>query len=149
MSGKRKSTECVKQHQVLLCFVLSSVLVAATGFVADRGLVIPNGFEELEGNSWLSANMEDDGPPGFRQQVVFSHLQFASVKGPIWITEIGLRPDVQVTAPRRFTYFDVEWYVSTTDKTPQTLSTSFSENTGADEMLVYSGDWVLSTDGGP
>jgi len=148
MSVNRKSRRRILPHPMILGLLAGGLILAATGLGADRTLIVPNGFEHLEGNGWMTANMVDEGPPGFRQQVVISHLQFASVSGPIWITEIRLRPDVQVTTPRRFTYFDVECYLSTTDKTPQTLSTLFSDNTGADQKLIYSGDWTLSTDGG-
>jgi len=148
MLVNKKTRKHIVPRQMILGFLATSLMLAATGLGADLTLIVPNGFEHLEGNGWMTANMVDEGPPGFRQQVVISHHQFVSVRGPIWITQMRTRPDVQVTTPRRFTYFDVECYLSTTYKTPQTLSTRFSDNTGADQKLIYSGDWTLSTDGG-
>ena len=129
---------------VVLLFCLCSQLSATE----NATLVIPNGFETLEGNSRMTEQMEDGGVPGFRQQLLLSHLQFASVHGPIWITGFATRPDAKVTGPREFTYFDVEWRLSTTKQTPETMSIRFAENTGADETLAYAGDWTLSTKGG-
>ena len=132
----------------LIFALLISCVATAADQVIERTLVIPNGFEQLEGNSRFSTQMTDTHGPGFRQQLIISHLQFSSVRGPIWITRVESRPDVQVTGSRSFTYRDAEWRLSTTEKTPDTLSIRFRENIGIDETLVYSGDWTLSTKGG-
>ena len=132
----------------ILALVVIIMFTARHAYGTDGTIVIPNGFETLEGNSWQSANLEDTTPPGFRQQFIVSHLQFKSLNGPVRITSVQNRPDDRVTTRRSFTYSDVEIRMSTSEQTPETISTRFANNIGADETLVYTGDVVLSTEGG-
>ena len=133
---------------LLACAVLSLCVVLVTTAAGDETLVVPNGFEYLEGNSWITNPMTDPGDPGFRQQILISHLQFKSIYEPIWISGWDFRPDAQVLTPRQFTYYDADVWLSTTTKTPSSMSSLFANNTGDDETLVFSGDMMLSTSGG-
>ena len=137
----------LKRNTLILTLAVIVMFGGLRANGADGTIVIPNGFETLEGNSWQNTNMEDTNPPGFRQQFIISHLQFESLKGPVLITGIQNRPDARVTSRRSFTYSDVEIRMSTTEKTPETMSTRFANNIGTGETLVYSGDIVLSTEG--
>jgi len=137
----------LKRNTLILTLAVVVMFGGRHAYGADGTIVIPNGFETLEGNSWQSANLEDTTPPGFRQQFIISHLQFKSLNGSVRITGVQNRPDARVTSRRSFTYSNVEIRMSTTEKTPETMSTRFANNIGADETLVYDGDIILSTEG--
>jgi hypothetical protein len=72
-----------------------------------------------------------------RYQQVYSASQFPSTS-PLEITQIAFRPDGADTDPSLIIRFDsVRIDLSTTSKTPSTLSTVFASNVGADDVTVF------------
>jgi hypothetical protein len=73
-----------------------------------------------------------------RYQQVYDHSQFGTLAaGGEYITQIAFRvhsPGIPFTA----TIDDLQVNLSTTGKTPENLSTTFSDNVGADDTVVFS-----------
>jgi hypothetical protein len=82
----------------------------------------------------------------FRFQQIFAASQFASLPpGQRTIAAFAMRPDASVTTPVSFTFTDTVIKMSTTNKNPSELSMTFADNVGADEVVVFQGDLLLST----
>jgi hypothetical protein len=121
--------------------VTAALTVAANA--EPFSLVVPNAFEDIEGD--LSDNPEFYAV-GTRWQQVIPAQEFAALTGaPHWITEIAIRPDHQVVAPRTVTWQDAAIRMSTTAKGLGELSMVFAENAGLDESVVFDGTLVLDT----
>ena len=117
-------------------FAASSLLLLLCAPLARAdGIVVPNTLATVEGND------NNFGPffnNSVRYQQVFSASQFPSFTGPLMITEIAFRPDGSVTDPSLIIRFDsVQIDLSTTSRTPSTLSTLFASNVGADDTTVF------------
>ena len=117
-------------------FAASSLLVLLCAPLARAdGIVVPNTLATVEGND------NNFGPffnNSVRYQQVFSASQFPSSTGPLMITQIAFRPDGSVTDPSLIIRFDsVQIDLSTTSRTPSTLSTLFASNVGADDTTVF------------
>jgi hypothetical protein len=104
-------------------------------------IVVPNQYGSVE------APVSGEIPTGpFRFQQVFAASQFASLPpGQRTIVSFAMRPDASVTAPVAFTLSDTVIRMSTTNRNPGELSMQFSENVGADEIVVFQGDLTFST----
>jgi hypothetical protein len=117
-------------------FAASSLLLLLCAPLARAdGIVVPNTLATVEGND------NNFGPffnNSVRYQQVFSASQFPSSTGPLMITQIAVRPDGSVTDPSLIIRFDsVQIDLSTTSRTPSTLSTLFASNVGADDTTVF------------
>jgi hypothetical protein len=117
-------------------FAASSLLLLLCAPLARAdGIVVPNTLATVEGND------NNFGPffnNSVRYQQVFSASQFPSSTGPLMITQIAFRPDGSVTDPSLIIRFDsVQIDLSTTSRTPSTLSTLFASNVGADDTTVF------------
>jgi hypothetical protein len=117
-------------------FAASSVLLLLCAPLARADvIVVPNTQATVEGND------NNFGPffnNSVRYQQVYSASQFPSSTGPLRITQIAFRPDGSVTDPSLIIRFDsVRIDLSTTSRTPSTLSTLFASNVGADDMTVF------------
>jgi hypothetical protein len=113
----------------------SLVLLLCAPLARADGIVVPNTLATVEGND------NNFGPffnNSVRYQQVFSASQFPSSTGPLMITQIAFRPDGSVTDPSLIIRFDsVQIDLSTTSRTPSTLSTLFASNVGADDTTVF------------
>jgi hypothetical protein len=110
-------------------------------------IVVPNQYESAEA---LASGEIPTGP--FRVQQVFAASQFSSLTpGEGTIVSFAMRPDASVSAPlTAATFLNTVIRMSTTNRNPGELSSMFSENVGADEIVVFQGDLTLSTaNGGP
>ena len=109
-------------------------------------VVVPNGLANTEGNNDANIPFGPIGLPGVRYQQVYLHTEFASVSGPHKITQITFRPKFNVSGP--FSSMDIaniQINLSTTDKSPDTLSTTFLDNVGIDDLEVFKGALSLSS----
>jgi hypothetical protein len=117
------------------CAASSLLLLLCAPLARADGIVIPNTLATVEGND------NNFGPffnNSVRYQQVFSASQFPSSTGPLMITQIAFRPDGSVTDPSLIIRFDsVQIDLSTTSRTPSTLSTLFASNVGADDTTVF------------
>jgi len=117
-------------------FAASSLLMLLCAPLARADVVVvPNTLAAMEGND------NNFGPffnNSVRYQQVYSASQFPSSTGPLMITQIAFRPDGSVTDPSLIIRFDsVRIDLSTTSRTPSTLSTLFANNVGADDVMVF------------
>jgi hypothetical protein len=122
---------------------LSSLLIVLCGSVALADVIVaPNTQAAAEGND------NNFGPffdTSVRYQQVYSASQFPST-GPLSITQIAFRPDASVTNPSLFIRFDsVRIDLSTTSRTPGTLSTVFANNVGANNTTVFDSFLFINT----
>lgn len=126
-----------------------SMVVAGAAFIAlgtvsaaqALTLVAPNAQATVEGNGssdFLSANYST------RQQQVFGASQFSSLAGPQYINQISFRPDANAGAFTSNTP-NIRISLSTTQSVPDGLSSIFSQNTGANNTLVYDGSILVTS----
>jgi hypothetical protein len=113
----------------------SLLLVVCAPLARANVIAVPNTVTTVEGND------NNFGPflnNSVRYQQVYSASQFPSSTGPLRITQIAFRPDGSVSDPSLIIRFDsVRINLSTTSRTPSTLSTLFANNVGADDMRVF------------
>jgi hypothetical protein len=114
-------------------------------------VVSPSAYADAEsGGGVLSPN-----PVGKYQQV-FPASDFQSLPADAGtITEFAYRPDGNLTTPLQGGYTAIVVKLSTTSAIPGSLSMTFADNVGNDEVVVFSGTDVDSStqnsgpDGGP
>jgi hypothetical protein len=72
-----------------------------------------------------------------REQTVYSASEFPAY--PIIITEIRWRPDAIAGGPITTTISNIQFSLSTTTNRPDHLNSTFAQNSGSDNTLVFSG----------
>jgi hypothetical protein len=101
-------------------------------------IVSPHGFEQTEGDSFGVA------PTNFRRvQYLYPASDFSSSVSQQQLVGIAWRPD-ESTGPFTDSTTSVAVRVSSTSST--TLSTTFADNFGPDETLVFDGPITINTD---
>jgi hypothetical protein len=117
---------------------LAATVSAGSGADA-AAIVAPHAQESLEGNSnnGLPFDAKYFGPT--RTQQVYASSEFASWDGPQYINQIVFRQDIN-GVPFKATLEGVRIALSTTDRPVDGLGTTFADNVGADESVVYSGE---------
>jgi len=106
------------------------------GQAAAVPLVIPNAQAGAEGND---ANLGPFFDASVRYQQVYSASQFGA-SGPVTISQIAFRPDGADSGASLIIFFNsVQIDLSTTARTPTTLSTTFASNVGPDNATVFNG----------
>jgi len=115
--------------------------------IAKATIVSPTKQTNIEGNgnNNIPFNNFLVSPVGVRYQQVFAAPDFLSIE-PGLITEIAFRPDAG-RAGNAFssTIPNIQINLSTTSLLPDVLSTTFTENVGDDETIVYNGELLLSS----
>jgi hypothetical protein len=112
---------------------------AVLSIVARAGLIIPAGLETREGVGASGGLTEQ-----LRLQQVYGGSQFPA--GYLHITELRFRPSTDFSTGAFTTAVDnVQINLSTTTKQPNSLSMIFAENTGANNIVVFSGPLSLSS----
>jgi hypothetical protein len=109
-------------------------------------VVAPNEMATIDGNSSIVAPA---GPgSGIRYMQIFDASQFGSLSGPSLLTQVALRPDT-TSSPlgrRTFTY---RVYASTTSRSVAGLSTTFADNLGTNNTLVFNGTFTQRSENLP
>jgi hypothetical protein len=124
------SAECVRMVSV----------VAGLG----KNLVVPNTNATVEGNSG-NIYPFNIGANDMRYQQVYASSQFGAVPpGGAFLTAIAFRVDAGWGAFAA-TLPGVQINLSTTTKAPDGLDTTFANNVGLNDTLVYSGSLTLSS----
>lgn len=110
-------------------------------------LVVPNSLSATEGNFFGGLVT----PTPLRFQQVYAASEFASLSRPLKITQIAFRPDAEMGSAFSSTLSDIQINLSTTSKAPDNLSTTFAENVGSDDTVVFNRGSlpVSSADTGP
>ena len=124
------------------CFAVPAlsapIYVVAPNFNAG---VVGNSPDNITGDSGNNRFQEDIG-----------RGQFTAFNGPVWITEVAFRA-VPGTGTVNFPISNVDLYLSTSPLFPNTnggqnlISSTFADNVGTDNMLVFSGPFTLSSPG--
>jgi hypothetical protein len=117
-------------------------LFASTQWVeAGAPVTIPSTVLDAEGNS---DNLYPFNGGSMRYQQVIAASEFPG--GARVITKIVLRPDAISGVAFSETLSNVQINLTTTPKTPQTLSKTFADNLGNDNTVVYQGELTISSE---
>lgn len=125
--------------------VLVAFLLLASPASAIVTIVVPSEQGAVEGDLPNSFPFDLDSfvaSGSQRYQQVYDASDFP---GPITIGAIWFRPDAGSGAAFSATISAIEVRLSTTSRTPTTLSATFADNVGADETVVYDGALPLSS----
>ena len=128
----------MKAHVLFLSIAASTVCAQTTNYVAS-----PFDSQNHYGTQDPFLFFTTDAPSA-RYQQVYANTDFSRVQGPLLISEISFSSGalaLDITVP------NVQMSLSTTPKVPDGLSTTFSENIGADNTLVFSGPLRLFSRG--
>jgi hypothetical protein len=129
-------------------YVLLAWTLAAMGASAQTA-VVPSSRQASDGNSDnlfpFSVGQFPYGLQSMRYQQVYAASEFTAAGGPVLITRISFRPDADWGGPFDGVLPEVQINLSTTKAGPDTLSTTFSANVGADDTMVHSGPLHLSS----
>src|SRR5436305_6883949 len=131
-----------RMSRAKLAFLFAASCLASFGSV----IVVPNANTATVGN-------DTDSIPGsgdVRSQVLLGSGQFASVGGPILIDQVSFRA-APGTGSVNFSIATMNLFLSTSPKFPNTsgplMSTTFADNVGADNTLVFSGPLSFKSPG--
>jgi hypothetical protein len=133
-----KSTRVRFGFVVLLAAFLGSC--AATELRAQV-IVVPNTLATNDGNGSATSTA---GPASVRWLHIHDASQFGALSGPSFLTQFAYRPDriLGQSGPRSFT---VRIYASTTSRSVGGISTTFAENIGTNNTLVFDGTLTVTT----
>lgn len=138
-----------KVRGVGFAFVLAAFLGPCITFeLGAQVIVVPNSLAASDGNTFVTA--PTGGPTSLREMQVFDASQFGALSGPSFLTGIAYRPD-RIAGPSGPRSVTLRIYASTTSRSVAGLSTTFDQNIGADNTLVFSGtlDWTTGNLPGP
>jgi hypothetical protein len=122
------------QHLAALCCCASAH--------AAQQLVVPGGLTNTEGNSF-SGDLFVNGIAHLQQ--VYSASEFAFLGAPTGrVDAISFRLDGETGQSFAGVWPSVSVFVSTTTRSPDSLSAAFSDNIGADVIRVFGGGLVIS-----
>ena len=125
---------------------LASLLAASCLAAFGSTIVVPNFNTSNVGNETDSV----DGTGDFRVQELLGSGQFSSVGSSLLIDQLSFRA-APGTGPVDFTMTSLSLFLSTSPKFPNTggplLSTTFADNVGPDNTLVFSGPVKVSSPG--
>src|SRR4030095_3055973 len=125
-----------KVRGVGFAFLLAAFVGScATTELRAQVIVVPNTLATNDGNSF---NTTPDGPGSLRDLNFYDASQFGALSGPSFLTQFAYRPDTipGPSGPRTFT---LRIYASTTSRSLAGLSTTFAENLGTNNTLVFDG----------
>ena len=134
---------------VLLIFValVSLTVVVTVSAAATAPLVVPNSLATIEGNSnnGFPFNIANIFLSSMRYQQVFAASEFGTQ--PLTITQITFRPDGGAFGTAfSSTLSNVQINLSKTSAAPDGLSSTFADNVGGDDTVVFpSGPLALSS----
>ncbi|HEY9876599.1 MAG TPA: hypothetical protein V6D12_24445 [Candidatus Obscuribacterales bacterium] len=105
-------------------------------------VVSPNNVANVEGDAANSYPFNIGNPnvgslTSQRYQQVYAATDFGALSQPQLITRISFRPDATLGSAFASTLPDIQINFSTTTKAPDQLSSTFSNNVGADDTVVY------------
>jgi len=131
----------------ILSLTIPTLLLLVPAVAGAATLVAPNGFAAVEGNeanSFPFNNFEG------RYQQAYGASEF--VASPISITEIAFRTDTDPAAQNWTSEMSFSVHLSTSANAVGSLDTTFANNVGADDALVYTASTQLvggANAGGP
>jgi len=132
---------------IIASLLLGGCLLETRNIAQAATIVAPGNLSNIEGNQNNNIPFNDFAvsPEGIRYQQVFAATDFLSIE-PGLITQIAFRPNAgrsgnafSSTIPK------IQINLSTTSLLPDALSTTFTENVGNDERIVYDGELFVSS----
>ncbi len=138
----QKETKRTKVRGVGFAFLLAAFLGSCVKTeLRAQVVVVPNSLATNDGNG---SSTSTAGPASVRWLQINDASQFGALSGPSFLTQFAYRPDqiVGQSGPRTFT---LQIYASTTSRSVADLSTTFAENVGANNTLVFDGTVNLTT----
>ena len=129
-------------RRVGFAFVLAALLGACvTPELRAQVVVVPNSLATNDGNTY---GMSVSGPRSVRWLEVYDASQFGALSGPSFLTQFAYRPDriLDQSGPRSWT---LRVYASTTSRSVAGRSTTFSQNFGTNNTLVFDGTVNVTT----
>ncbi|HWX16586.1 MAG TPA: PEP-CTERM sorting domain-containing protein [Chthoniobacterales bacterium] len=148
MNNKMKSTTCGFRRLAFLgALLLLGAINPAHAIVPT--VVVPNSAATTEGdtNNSYPFNLTPFGVPSQRYQQVYAASQFGGLpSGGGFITQIIFRPDATFGNAFTSTLPDIQLDLSTTSAADDGLSSTFANNVGADDTVVFArGPLTLSS----
>jgi Immunoglobulin I-set domain len=130
-----------------LAIGLPLILSAVATFAQTNILIVPNSLATVEGDSGNSYPFNIGTNSTMRYQQVYAASQFGALPpGGTNLIGIAFRLDAG-WPPFSSTLPAVQINLSITTKAPDGLSTTFANNVGADDTVVFSGPLSLSSSG--
>jgi len=133
-SGRRR---CAGFAFILATFLGSCV----TTELRAQVIVVPNTLATNDGNSSVTT---PPGPASVRTLQIHDASQFGSLSGPSFLTQFAYRPDT-IPGPSGPLSWTLRVYASTTSRSVAGLSTTFAENLGTNNTLVFDGTVNVTT----
>src|SRR5207247_450054 len=119
-----------------------ALTATATVLRADV-IVVPNANTTVQGTTPFPVTSGAQHVMG-----LFDASQFAGLGGPILITGFAQRPNSAQQGPGSITQ-TARVFLSTTSRTPTTLSANFADNVGSNNTLVFNGTSTATLDNVP
>jgi len=117
-----------------------AVFLAVSAVAKATSTVVPNSLAQTEGNLFNGFPFNIGNiPASMRYQQVFASSQFSALlPGGEFITQIAFRPEASSNgAAFSSTLPNIQINLSTTNRTPDGLSPTFSNNIGLDDTVVF------------
>jgi hypothetical protein len=131
-SGKRSIGSAI-----VLAIALGSCVITQ---LRAQLVVVPNTLATNDANS--SFTSQSGG--AIRAMQIFDASQFGALSGPSFLTQVALRPDT-IPGPSGPQTSTLRIYVSTTSRSVAGMSTTFSQNIGTNNTLVFDGTVNVTT----
>jgi len=138
----QKETKRTKVRRVGFAFLLAAFLGSCvTTELRAQVVVVPNSLATNDGNA---SGTSASGPRSVRWLEIYDASQFGALSGPSFLTQFAYRPDrvLGQSGPRSLT---LRIYASTTSRTVAGISTTFAENIGTNNTLVFDGTVNVTT----
>lgn len=138
----QKETKRTKISSGGFAIVLSVFLgLCVTTELRAQEIVVPNALATNDGNG---SSTSTAGPASVRWLQIHDASQFGALSGPSFLTQFAYRPDriLDQSGPRSWT---LRVYASTTSRSVAGISTTFAENLGPDNTLVFDGTVNVTT----
>ena len=136
----QKETKRTKARGTVFAFLLAALLgTCVTTDLRAQVVVVPNAQATNDGNTLATT---PSGPVRFMQ--IHDASQFGALAGPSLLTQFAWRPDQTAgsSGPR---FVTLQIYASTTTRSVAGLSTTFADNLGTNNTLVFDGTLTWAT----
>jgi hypothetical protein len=138
----QKETKRTKIRGVGFAFLLAAFLGSCvTTELRAQVVVVPNSLATNDGNG---SGTSPEGPASARWLHIHDASQFGALSGPSFLTKFAYRPDrvLGQSGPRSLT---LRIYASTTSRSVAGMSTTFADNLGTNNTLVFNGTLTWTT----
>jgi len=138
----QKETKRTNVRGVGFAFLLAAFLGSCvTTELRAQVIVVPNTLATNDGNGTSTST---EGPASVRWLHIHDASQFGVLSGPSFLTKFAYRPDkfLGESGPRSWT---LRVYASTTSRTVAGISTTFAQNLGTNNTLVFDGTVTVTT----